>query len=119
MGLGRFGAAILRDAAQKGYFTALTTEKGGQAEFDFEYGEDFAKHIGAFNPTFAKVLVRYNPEGDAAMNERQAARLKKLSDFLHGKSRNLFMFELLVMPEQGQLDKLKGDETAYDVKLRP
>jgi len=115
----QFGAAILRDAAKKGYFTALTTEKGGQAEFDFEYGEDFAKHIEAFNPTFAKVLVRFNPEGDAALNERQAARLKLLSDFLHGKSRSLFMFELLVLPEQDQLDKLKGDKTAYDVKMRP
>ena len=115
----QFGAAILRDAAKKGYFTALTTEKSGQAEFDFEYGEDFAKHIEAFNPTFAKVLVRFNPEGDAALNERQAARLKLLSDFLHGKSRSLFMFELLVLPEKAQLDKLKGDKTAYDVKMRP
>src|SRR6516164_9035330 len=115
----QFGSAILRDAAKKGYFTSLTTEKSGQDEFDFEYGEDFAKHIEAFHPTSAKVLVRYNPEGDAALNERQAARLKKLSDFLHGKSRNLFMFELLVLPEQAQLDKLKGDKTAYDVKVRP
>jgi 5-dehydro-2-deoxygluconokinase len=115
----QFGAAILRDAAKKGYFTSLTTEKSGQAEFDFEYGEDFAKHIEAFNPTFAKVLVRYNPEGDPSLNERQAARLRLLSDFLHGKSRSLFMFELLVLPEQAQLDKLKGDKTAYDVKMRP
>jgi len=115
----QFGAAILRDATKKGYFTALTTEKSGQAEFDFEYGEDFAKHIDAFNPTFAKVLVRYNPEGDAILNERQATRLKLLSDFLHGKSGRLFMFELLVLPEQAQLDNLQGDKTAYDVKVRP
>ena len=115
----QFGGAILRDAAKKGYFTALTTEKSGQDEFDFEYGEDFAKHIETFKPTFAKVLVRYNPEGNAALNERQAARLKLLSDFLHGKSRTLFMFELLVLPEQAQMEKLKGDKTAYDVKMRP
>src|SRR6516165_8012140 len=115
----QFGAAILRDAAKKGYFTSLTTEKSGQAEFDFEYGEDFATHIEALHPTFAKVLVRYNPEGDAALNERQAARLKLLSNFLHGKSSSLFMFELLVLPEQAQMDKLKGDKTAYDVKVRP
>jgi 5-dehydro-2-deoxygluconokinase len=115
----QFGAAILRDAATKGYFTALTTEKSGQAEFDFEYGKDFGKHIEAFDPTFAKVLVRYNPEGDATLNERQAARLKLLSDFLHGKGRSLFMFELLVLPEQAQMDKLNGDKTAYDVKIRP
>lgn len=115
----QFGAAILRDAAKEAYFTSLTTEKSGQTEFDFEYGEDFATHIEAFHPTFAKVLVRYNPEGDASLNERQAARLKLLSDFLHGKSRSLFMFELLVPPVQAQMDKLHGDKTAYDVKTRP
>jgi Transketolase, thiamine diphosphate binding domain len=43
------------------------------------YGEDFARHIEAFDPTFCKVLVR--PEGDRALNKRQAARLKRLSDF--------------------------------------
>ena len=61
----QFGAAILRDAAAKGIATACPAEKSGQEEFDFEYGEDFAQHIEAFDPTFCKVLVRYNPEGDA------------------------------------------------------
>src|SRR5262245_31509704 len=78
----QFGAAILRDAAKHGYTTACPAEKSGQDEFDFEYGEDFAKHIEAMNPTFCKVLVRYNPEGDKALNQRQAARLKRLSDYL-------------------------------------
>src|SRR5271169_2001797 len=50
----RFGAAILRDAAAQGYVTACPTEKSGQEEFDFEYGEDFTKHIEAFHPTFCK-----------------------------------------------------------------
>src|SRR5438128_11815971 len=40
----QFGAAILRDAAQHGYVTACPAEKSGQDEFDFEYGEGFAKH---------------------------------------------------------------------------
>ena len=47
--------------------TACPAEKSGQDEFDFEYGEDFARHIEAFDPTFCKVLVRYNPEGDRAL----------------------------------------------------
>src|SRR4051794_24840238 len=41
----QFGTAILRDAAERGYTTALTVEKSGQDEFDFEYGEDFDRHI--------------------------------------------------------------------------
>ncbi len=115
----QFGAAILRDAAASGYTTACPAEKSGQDEFDFEYGVDFAKHIEAFHPTFCKVLVRYNPEGDASLNQRQAARLKQLSDYLHDQSQSRFMFELLVPAEKAQLDRLKGDKKAYDLELRP
>jgi myo-inositol catabolism protein IolC len=114
----QFGAAILRDANKHGFLTACPAEKSGQDEFDFEYGEDFGKHIEMFNPTFCKVLVRYNPEGDPALNQRQAARLKRLSDYLHG-NRRLFMFELLVPPEKSQLDRVKGDKKAFDLEVRP
>jgi myo-inositol catabolism protein IolC len=114
----QFGAAILKDAAKNGYCTACPAEKSGQDEFDFEYGEDFGKHIEAINPTFCKVLVRYNPEGDKALNQRQSARLKRLADFLHGKNR-LFMFELLVPAEKAQLDKVGGDKKRFDRELRP
>ena len=115
----QFGAAILHDAATQGYITACPAEKSGQEEFDFEYGEDFARHIEAFHPTFCKVLVRYNPEGDQALNRRQSTRLKRLSDYLRNEGRSLFMFELLVPPEKAQLDKLKGDKKAYDLEIRP
>jgi myo-inositol catabolism protein IolC len=115
----QFGSAILRDAAAHGYTTACAAEKSGQEEFDFEYGEDFAKHIEAIRPTFSKVLVRYNPGGDRALNARQAARLKRLSDYLHGNSGSRFMFELLVPAEKSQLDGLNGDKKAYDLQLRP
>jgi len=115
----QFGAAILRDAAANGYASACPAEKSGQDEFDFEYGEDFASHIEAFQPTFCKVLVRYNPEGDRTLNRRQAARLKRLSDYLHDKQESLFMFELLVPAEQKQLDFVGGDKKAYDLVLRP
>jgi myo-inositol catabolism protein IolC len=115
----QFGSAILRDAAKDGYMTACPAEKSGLDEFDFEYGEDFAKHIEAFHPTFCKVLVRYNPEGNAALNQRQAARLKLLSDYLHNKSRSLYMFELHVPAEKAQMERLKGDKKAYDLEMRP
>ena len=115
----QFGAAILRDATAQGYVTACPAEKSGQDEFDFEYGDDFAAHIEAFRPTFCKVLVRYNPGGDAELNRRQVARLKRLSDYLQGAGRSRFMFELLVPPERSQLDVLNGDTKAYDLTLRP
>ena len=112
------GAAILRDASAAGYSTACQAEKSGQDEFDFEYGEEFAKHIEDFDPTFCKVLVRYNPEGEEALNRRQSARLRQLSEYLHDKGRSMFMFELLVPAEKAQLDRLKGDKKAYDLELR-
>jgi 5-dehydro-2-deoxygluconokinase len=115
----QFGAAILRDAAANGYLTACPAEKSGQDEFDFEYGEGFSKHIEAFAPTFCKVLVRFNPEGDKALNQRQSVRLKRLSDYLHAESHRQFMFELLVPAEKAQLDRVKGDKKAYDLEIRP
>ena len=115
----QFGSAILRDAAEHHYTRACAVEKSGQDEFDFQYGEEFAKHIEDVRPTFSKVLVRYNPAGDPALNARQAARLKRLSDYLHGQSGSRFMFELLVPAEKSQLDRLNGDKKAYDLQLRP
>jgi 5-dehydro-2-deoxygluconokinase len=114
----QFGSAILHDAHAHGYSTSCPAEKSGQDEFDFEYGEDFGRHIEQFDPTFCKVLVRYNPEGDAALNRRQEARLKRLSDFLHSNGR-MFMFELLVPAEPAQLERLGGDKGRYDRELRP
>jgi 5-dehydro-2-deoxygluconokinase len=115
----QFGGDILRDAAKHGYVTACPAEKSGQDEFDFEYGPDFSRHIEKFNPTFCKVLVRYNPEGDPAMNRRQAERLKRLSDYLHSGGPSRFMFELLVPATPAQLEQSGGDKKEYDRRLRP
>jgi 5-dehydro-2-deoxygluconokinase len=115
----QFGASILIDAAAEGYIIACPAEKSGQEEFDFQYGDDFAAHIEKFHPTFSKVLVRYNPGGDSALNREQAARLKKLSDYLIGANRSLFMFELLVPAEKSQLAQVNGDKGRYDLELRP
>ncbi len=113
-----FGAAVLREAKKEGLMFALPVEKSGQDEFDFDYGDDFAKHIEDFDPTFVKVLVRYNSEGDAAMNKRQLQRLKRLSDYLAKKKRP-FLFELIVPSTSEQLAKLGGSKGKYDQELRP
>lgn len=113
-----FGASILRDAHRRGAVTATSTEKSGQDEFDFEYGSDYAAHLDAFDPVFAKALVRYNPGGDAAMNARQTARLKQLSDECR-RTKRAFMFELLVPATGQQLKEVAGDKAAYDRNVRP
>ena len=113
-----FGAGVLREAKKDGLMFAMPVEKSGQDEFDFDYGENFTKHIEEFDPTFVKVLVRYNPEGDTAMNKRQLKRLKKLSDYLAQKKRP-FLFELIVPSTAAQLEKLGGSKEKYDQELRP
>ena len=113
-----FGSDILREARASGVVTCLPAEKSGQDEFDFEFGEEFARHIEKFAPTFCKVLVRYNTEGDAATNSRQAARLRRVSEYLES-SPFKFMFELLVPATRKQLNDVRADPRAYDQELRP
>jgi len=114
----QFGGDIPREAKAKGLKLAMPVEKSGQDEFDFQYDDDFGAHIEQFDPDFSKVLVRYNPDGDAAMNERQLGRLKRLSDWLHANDRK-FLFELLVPAEPAQLEAVGGDTDRYDAELRP
>jgi myo-inositol catabolism protein IolC len=113
-----FGADIARRAREEGVPLAMPVEKSGQDEFQFQYGGDFGAHIEEFDPTFAKVLVRYNPEGDGAVNRRQAGQLATLSRWLRKHDRK-FLFELLVPPTTAQLDRFDGHQREYDRKLRP
>jgi len=116
----QFGAPkdIPGQAKQRGLLLAMPVEKSGQNEFDFEYGDDFGAHIERFDPDFSKVLVRYNPDGDAEVNQRQIERLKRLADWLHENDRK-FLFELLVPAEEAQLEQVGGDSDRYDAELRP
>ena len=88
----------------------MPVEKSGQNEFDFQHGDGFGEEIEEFDPDFSKVLVRYNPEGDAEMNERQTARLRRLSEWLHEHHRK-FLFELLVPAESAQLERSAAART--------
>src|SRR5208282_4996291 len=112
-----FGAPVLRAAAAAGYITALSVERSGSEEFQFEYGDAFRQHIEDFNPTFAKVLVRYNPDDQASMKRAQGMRLSELSTFCRESNRRL-MFELLVPPTDNQLKSVDSDKGAYDTELR-
>jgi len=113
-----FGAGVARRAKAERVQLAMPVEKSGQEEFEFQYGDDFGAHIEAFDPTFSKVLVRYNPEGDAGLNARQTERLARLSEWLRERDRK-FLFELLVPATKDQLHRFGGEQRAYDLQLRP
>ena len=114
----QFGGDIPSQAKAKGLKLAMPVEASGRNDFEFEYGDDFGKHILDFDPDFSKVLVRYNPDGDAEMNKGQLERLKRLSDWLKENDRK-FLFELLVPAEPAQLEQVGGDTDRYDSELRP
>lgn len=114
----QYGTHVAAHALEDGPLLALSVEKNGQDEFDFEYGQDFGAHVETFDPAFTKVRVRYNPEGDPELNARQMERLARLTDWLQQRGRR-FLFELRVPPTQAQLDAVGGDRERYDTELRP
>ncbi len=114
----QFGSTVPAETKERGLKLAMPAERSGQKTFDFQYGEDFGEHIERFDPDFTKVLVRYNPDGDAAANSEQLFKLKRLSDWLKAHERK-FLFELLVPAEDFQLEMVGGEDERYDTELRP
>jgi myo-inositol catabolism protein IolC len=114
----QYGPTVAEEAKAGGYKLAMPVEKSGQNEFDFEYGEQFGEKIEEYDPDFSKVLVRYNPEAEQAMNERQIEKLRRLSEWLHERKRK-YLFELLVPAEPAQLESVGGSADRYDTELRP
>ncbi|MFH1330168.1 MAG: DUF2090 domain-containing protein [Actinomycetota bacterium] len=112
------GTAVARAAKEAGVLLAVPVEKSGQDIFDFEYGEDFGAHIEAFDPAFAKVLVRWNPADDPEIKQLQAGRLQRLGDWLHARERK-YLFELLVPATPRQLALIGGSAADYDAHVRP
>jgi myo-inositol catabolism protein IolC len=114
----QFGSTVPEEARAQGLRLAMPAERSGQEMFDFQYGERFGEHIERFDPDFTKVLVRYNPDGDAEGNREQRGRLKQLSDWLRAHERK-FLFELLVPATAAQLEAVGGESERYDAELRP
>ena len=113
-----FGSEVLDLARADDVVAAVACERSGQAEFQFEYGEDFPGHITRFDPELIKALVRFNPDGDQEVNGRQIKRLRRLSDWLATEDRELLL-ELLVPPDPDQLHSVGDDRTRFDAELRP
>lgn len=113
----QYGIEVVRTAKAAGLTTAVAIEASGQDEFALEYGDDAAAHVAALAPDYAKVLVRYNPGGDAAANARQRETLAAVSALVKPLASH-FLFELLVPPTRAQLDAVEGDRDRYDAEQR-
>jgi myo-inositol catabolism protein IolC len=106
-----YGGIAIDKLRTSGVRFAVPVEASGKRELEFEQ-PDWRQRVEAIKPTWAKVLVRYNPSGDAAMNERQRALLVDLQTATRAIKVG-FLFELLVPPEPAQ----RADD--YDTATRP
>lgn len=113
-----YGADVARAAKADGIVLVMPVEAPDRDLFDFAYGDAWQEHVEAFEPDFAKVLVRYNADGDRDGNAVQAARLAELSGWLRATGRRL-LFELIVEPTAAQLDAAGGDREAFVLEQRP
>ncbi len=114
-----YGQKVLENAHNGGYVFAMCTERSGQKEFMFEFGDKFSEHLQKYKAPFAKSLVRYNPEDeDQEMNKRQLGTLKILSDYCHSNAVK-FLVEPLTPATKAQLEKVGGDQKRYDLEIRP
>jgi myo-inositol catabolism protein IolC len=113
-----FGSEILQDATANGFSICLATEKSGQEEFDFEYGENFKEHIEKFSPKFVKALVRFNPDNNPKANEGQIEKLKILNEYCHAQN-YLFMLEVLVPPTKEQLARVGNNSLQFEDNIKP
>ena len=106
-----YGADAIDALQDAGVRVAVPVEASGRREFGFEHS-DWRERLDATRPAWAKVLVRYNTDGDAATNERQRHRLLDLQTVARAIGVG-FLFELLVPPEPNQRTPV------YDVEVRP
>lgn len=113
-----YGAGVARAAKEGGLVLAMPVEKPDCEVFEFAYGESFGDHVAAFGPAYAKVLVRYNVETEAASRRIQVQHLKVLSDWLREREHRLLL-ELLVPPTPGQLAAAGGERREFEVTQRP
>jgi myo-inositol catabolism protein IolC len=113
-----YGAEVARDAKAMGAVVTMPVEEPDQDVYRPAYGEDFGAHVAAFQPDFAKVLVRYNAEGPTEPNRVQLARLRELSDWLTATGRR-FLFELITVPTAHQLAQADGDVEQFEREQRP
>ena len=116
----RYGQDVIDAARAAGQrvVLAVPVEASGHDWFTLEWGDQWLGHVEAIKPDYAKVLVRDNPDFDAAQREQQLGRLAQVSSGLHGIGVPL-LYELLVPATANQLDRAGHDPAAYDREIRP
>lgn len=74
-----YGSGFAQPARALGARVVIPVERSGQVELSLEYGQDYLEHVTAMSPDGVKVLLRWDPDGDRAVNARQGALLAQVS----------------------------------------
>ena len=112
-----YARRVIDAARARGIRFAVPLEGSGRDELALETSV-WRERLAELDPTWAKILVRYNPDGDEGTNERQRAVLAGVSEHCRTTGR-AFMLEVLVPAEPGQLAAVDGDPDRYDREIRP
>jgi myo-inositol catabolism protein IolC len=113
-----YGDHLIDAARRLGSLICLPLERSGQAELQWEYEDEFDGVVDRLRPDLVKILMRYNADGDAALNARQADRAAQMSAWCLDRSLPL-MLEVLIPPTAAQRELTADDASAWDAKLRP
>jgi myo-inositol catabolism protein IolC len=114
----RYGQSVIDEAKADDVILAIPVEASGVEWFRLEWGDDWLEHVQTVAPTYAKVLIRDNPELDGTARGRQLDALAAVSRGLDDVGVPL-IYELLVPPTALQLQSVAGDHDHYDSAVRP
>lgn len=96
------GPGVAERARAAGVTLSMPLERAGLDVYE-DAPADVAAHLAHHAPDLAKVLVRYNPDGDADANALQRRRLAGTARAVRDAG-SRFLFELLVPPTPQQRD---------------
>ncbi|MGI8880532.1 MAG: 2-deoxy-5-keto-D-gluconate 6-phosphate aldolase domain-containing protein [Jatrophihabitans sp.] len=114
----QYGNAVIESASSQPVVLAVPVEASGHDWFTLEWGDMWREHVTRIQPAYAKVLVRDNPNFDAAQRRAQLSRLAEVSAGLAELGLPL-LYELLVPATDSQLAQVGADQDRYDRELRP
>ncbi len=122
----RYGQGVIDEVSAGGtpVVLAVPVEASGHDWFTLEWADQWLEHVERIKPAYAKVLVRDNPDFNAARRERQLGQLAQVSAGLARVGVPL-LYELLVPATDAQLGQagqagLAGqDADVYDRDIRP
>jgi myo-inositol catabolism protein IolC len=116
----RYGQGVIDEVAagRTPVVLAVPVEASGHDWFTLEWADRWLEHVERIKPGYAKVLVRDNPDFNAARRERQAGQLAQVSTGLAQIGVPL-LYELLVPATDAQLGLAGQDAGAYDRDIRP